>query len=230
MGLGAAELADWGYDSWGASPFDADPDAARGFESTYDHDFGGMSRWAVSSTCDMSDGSRRRGYAGAGAVGRARSAGAGGRRPQSAMIAAARARTRLRSRAFTTRETPRGKFCAFPTSLTRLLPSAHDPLGYTPYGPSSATGLAAIGTLPARRGAGVWEEAEASRVGDGLAWRGRACRFPRGGYSIGAWDISGAPDDEPAPLRPPYAGLEAQPRGRGCRYPRELDPYPAFQK
>merc|ERR1712232_970946 len=42
---------------------------------------------------------------------------------------------------FETRETPRGKFSAFPTSVTRLFPKPPDPLGFTLYDPSIAPRL-----------------------------------------------------------------------------------------
>lgn len=135
-------------------------------------------------------------------------------------------RSRTSYAPFETEEIPRGKFSAFPASVTRQLPMAPDPLGYTPY----------------RHSPGMWcapdegyylsDGCRHTICGDRGSPRGRACRFPTGGYPIGygpAWSfISETEDAPPAWYR--YADLEDQARGKGSRYPHELDPYPNYRK
>eukprot|EP00439_Symbiodinium_sp_Y106_P081628 s1324_g20.t1 len=94
---------------------------------------------------------------------------------------------------FTSRELPRGKFCGFPTPITRMLPKPPDPLGFTSHG-----------LVP--------EVAHRE-------FRGRASGFPSGGYPVmGAPVIHqiSQTEDAPAPWRE-YAELERNPRGRASR-------------
>lgn len=174
-----------------------------GFETTYGHDFGGMECWAygagiktplVADKGAIRPGSRgQRRYRLLGMPltysepsvsypsGRGRQCSSKSRQPRNTYVP------------FESRDTPRGKFCAFPTSLTRVLPSAPDPLGFTPYGPSSATGLAALTggyAVSAQPLLGIGLD-----PATGLANRGRAARFPKGGYSINDWQISATSND-----------------------------------
>eukprot|EP00929_Paragymnodinium_shiwhaense_P016461 TRINITY_DN124834_c0_g1_i1.p1 TRINITY_DN124834_c0_g1~~TRINITY_DN124834_c0_g1_i1.p1 ORF type:complete len:312 (-),score=0.62 TRINITY_DN124834_c0_g1_i1:88-1023(-) len=154
---------------------------------------------------------------------------------------------------FETRDTPRGKFSHFPSGVTRSVPRPKDPLGFTPYGPSTATGVGmlsgnavpradASGGYAALGGDMPWAEQPSSarrhhldaqvREHDRCGPRGRACRFPGGGYIVGGppliSHISHTQGD--AGDGDLYMQLEHHPRGRGNRYPHELDPYPSFRK
>eukprot|EP00440_Ansanella_granifera_P012070 gb/GFBE01013119.1/.p1 GENE.gb/GFBE01013119.1/~~gb/GFBE01013119.1/.p1 ORF type:complete len:245 (+),score=13.37 gb/GFBE01013119.1/:1-735(+) len=163
---------------------------------------------------------------------RARSAGPAGRRK-----AAARGASCNTYSPFASREPPRGKFSSFPAAITRVLPRSPDPLGYTPYGPSTATGLEGYTAEDAPRQKsrppvevqGVVPHEEGQQ-----GTRGRASRYPFGGYPT---DVVKSPmlhsisatEDSPASWRR-YEELEGQPRGRASRYPKPLDPYPAYRK
>merc|ERR1712098_911944 len=85
---------------------------------------------------------------------------------------------------FETRDTPRGKFSTFPTSVTPIVPHSRDPLGYTPYGTCHDLSF----VPPARKALPTRRSTPAAHVH--------------------------------------ARDLDSQPRGRGCRFPRDLDPYP----
>eukprot|EP00931_Biecheleriopsis_adriatica_P089001 TRINITY_DN63205_c0_g1_i1.p1 TRINITY_DN63205_c0_g1~~TRINITY_DN63205_c0_g1_i1.p1 ORF type:complete len:230 (+),score=20.00 TRINITY_DN63205_c0_g1_i1:62-751(+) len=150
---------------------------------------------------------------------RARSAGPAGRRRGSKESAC------NLFKPFVANEPPRGKFASFPTAVTRLLPQSPDPLGYTPYGPSTATGRTAYMTEGGGSGSkGLVQREE----------RGRCNRFPAGGYvqrveqTPMIHSLSRA-EDSPIQWRS-YSELEDQPRRKSSRYPQQLDPYPSYEK
>lgn len=228
--------------------------------STYDDDFGGMDQWAVaayapgggcavhaaaarlakSDFSDLPAGLRRR----AEFVARDQMSGSyrtprGHMRRNSSGSAVKRQKSSGRGSScnqynpFMSLELPRGKFKRFPSSITKILPSGHDPLGYTPYGPSTATGLPSFDAGDSGGGVQVRHQGIVPlEEGWQGAARGRASRYPTGGYPIQSSPILhsiSATEDAAAPWRT-YAELEDLPRGRASRYPSQLDPYPAFSK
>lgn len=229
--------------------------------STYDDDFGGMNHWAAAAYCpgagsaeeaaaaarlagsnlsDLPAGLRRRaefvardqmsgGYrTPRGQMRRNRSSSAVKRRNSSG-----RSSTCNRYYPFMSLELPRGKFKGFPTSVTKILPAGGDPLGFTPYGPSTATGLPGFDTGDNKAGVPVRKQGIVPlEEGWQGAARGRASRYPTGGYPVQSSPVLhsiSATEDGAAPWRT-YAELEDLPRGRASRYPSQLDPYPSFSK
>eukprot|EP00930_Biecheleria_cincta_P096645 TRINITY_DN88465_c0_g1_i1.p1 TRINITY_DN88465_c0_g1~~TRINITY_DN88465_c0_g1_i1.p1 ORF type:complete len:229 (-),score=18.92 TRINITY_DN88465_c0_g1_i1:115-801(-) len=220
--------------------------------STYDDDFGGMDHWAVAAyapgagcavyanVSDLPAGLRRRaefvardqmcgGYRTPRGHMRRNSSGSAVKRRKSS----GKGSSCNQYNPFISIENPRGKFKSFPTSITKVLPSRSDPLGFTPYGPSSATGLP---SFDAGDGTGRVEVRHQGIVPLQEGWqgavRGRASRYPTGGYPIQSSPVLhsiSATEDAVAPWRT-YAELEDLPRGRASRFPAELDPYPAFNK
>lgn len=229
--------------------------------STYDDDFGGMDHWAVAAYCPghgcVGEAATSARLAGSNlselpadlrrrAEFVARDQMSGGyrtprghlRRNRSSSAVKPRNSSRRSSTCnqyhpFTSLELPRGKFKGFPTSVTKILPAGGDPLGYTPYGPSTATGLPGYAMGDNKAGVPVRKQGivPVEEGGQGAA-RGRASRYPTGGYPVQSSPVLhsiSATEDAAAPWRT-YAELEDLPRGRASRYPSHLDPYPSFIK
>mmetsp|Transcript_82695 Transcript_82695/g.145962 ORF Transcript_82695/g.145962 Transcript_82695/m.145962 type:complete len:222 (+) Transcript_82695:58-723(+) len=218
--------------------------------STYDQSYGGMDHWASAAYVEGANGNLLEAAAGVSArppvpelpgglarrtelFARAslitRSAGSAQRPPRARSARPVRSCNTFSP--FQSREPPRGKFSSFPASITRVIPKSPDPLGFTPYGPSTASGLAGYAagqTSPSVRAQGIvpWQEGQQG------AARGRANRFPPGGYMVHDGPIPHAISmtEDMEPPWSSYEELEEHPRGRASRYPRDLDPYPAFEK
>lgn len=143
---------------------------------------------------------------------------------------------------FVTPEQKRGKHSGYPVDVTEghLQANPSDAIGFersvhlrgmaNASGPTKAFRIPGGPAKPAtRKQEEVLHHLDPFvRVVDHEGPRGRACRFPCGGYALDALNIS--------PLEPgpesfvPYWDRETPYRGKSNKYPRELDPYPSSVK
>lgn len=166
----------------------------------------------------------------------------GRRRPRSAGPASS-----TRYVPFVTTEQRRGKFSRYPMQVAEgHLHHPSDTIGFTrdvhlngSPKPRPDGGVVKAFPMPGvikggrREGGGrpIHHLDPRSRITDDDGVRGRACRYPRGGYRMEAQHAISPLDPPDGPeLWKPYWELEKQRRGKNSKYPHDLDPYPSSPK